>query len=106
MPTITFIEHDGTAHQVTGAVGQSAMQAALFNGVPGIPADCGGACACATCHAYVDDAWLDRVGAAQGSEQDMLETVSELRPVSRLTCQIVLTADMDGLRLQLPETPY
>lgn len=106
MPTITFIEHDGTAHHVTGAVGQSAMQAALFNNVPGIPADCGGACACATCHAYVDAAWLPAIGVAAGSELDMLETVSELRPGSRLTCQIVLTDAMDGLRLQLPASPY
>lgn len=106
MPTITFIEHNGTEHKVNGAVGQSAMQAALFNGVPGIPADCGGACACATCHTYVDGAWVERVGPAQGTELDMLDTVSELRPASRLSCQIVLAEDMDGLRLQLPESPY
>ncbi len=106
MPTLTFIEHNGTVHQVHAEVGQSVMQAATFGGVPGLPADCGGACACATCHTYVDAAWIERVGAAEGAEKDMLDYVPELRATSRLSCQIVVSAEMDGMTLQLPESQY
>lgn len=106
MPSITFIEHNGNEHQVSIEVGQSVMQAATFAGLPGISADCGGACACATCHAYVDEAWIGHFGPAQGTEKDMLENVPMLMPNSRLTCQLVVTADMDGLTLRLPESQY
>lgn len=106
MPDLIFIEHNGTEHRVNAEVGQSVMQAATFNNVPGIPADCGGACACATCHTYVDDAWMDRVTPAQGTEKDMLENVLAPRPNSRLSCQLVVTAEMDGLTLHLPQSQY
>jgi 2Fe-2S ferredoxin len=106
MPVLIFIEHDGTEHRVNADVGQSVMQAATFNSVPGIPADCGGACACATCHAYVDEAWTDRFAPRADTERDMLENASEPRPNSRLTCQLTVTADMDGLTLRLPASQY
>jgi 2Fe-2S ferredoxin len=106
MPTLTIIEHNGTTHQVKADIGQSVMQAATFGGVPGIPADCGGACACATCHGYVDDAWMARVGAAEGTEKDMLDNVPELRPNSRLSCQLVVSAEMDGFTMRLPASQY
>lgn len=106
MPTITFIEHNGTRHEVHAEVGQSAMQAATFAGVPGIPGDCGGACACASCHAYVNDAWAGRFAPAEGTEYDMLENVVERQPTSRLTCQLVVGADMDGLTLRLPAVQF
>jgi 2Fe-2S ferredoxin len=104
MPTITFIEHDGTVHQADAEIGQSVMQAATFAGVPGISADCGGACACATCHAYLEEAWLDAFPPPEGTEPDMLDNVTARRPSSRLTCQLVIGAGMDGLTLRLPES--
>jgi 2Fe-2S ferredoxin len=104
MPTLTFIGHDGTAYRVDAEIGQSVMQAATFAGVPGIPADCGGACACATCHAYLDEAWLGTFPPPEGTESDMLENVTARQPNSRLTCQLVLGAGMDGLTLRLPES--
>ena len=106
MPALIFIEHDGTEHRVQAEGGQSVMQAATFNGVPGSPADCGGACACATCHAYVDEAWLDRFPERQELERDMLDMVVEPRSNSRLTCQLTVTPDMDGLVVRLPQAQY
>ncbi|MBD1552556.1 2Fe-2S iron-sulfur cluster-binding protein [Pseudomonas typographi] len=106
MPTLTFIEHNGTEHHVHGDIGQSVMQAATFASVPGIPADCGGACACATCHCYVDEAWVGRLPEAEGSESDMLDYAFERRDTSRLTCQLWITAEMDGLVLRLPESQF
>lgn len=106
MPTLIFIEHNGTQHQVSGAIGQSVMQAATFASVPGLPADCGGACACATCHAYVDEAWMQRLPAAEGMESDMLDYAFERRDNSRLTCQLVISEAMDGLVIHLPESQF
>lgn len=106
MPTVTFIEHNGTEHRVTFEVGQSAMQAATFAGVPGITADCGGACACATCHTYVEETWLARFPALEEAEDAMLESAVERRPNSRLSCQLVLSEAMDGLTLRLPESQF
>lgn len=106
MPTLTFIEHNGTQHQVKGDVGQSVMQAAVFASVPGIPADCGGACSCATCHTYVDEAWLSKVQAAEGMENDMLEYAFERRDSSRLSCQLIISEDMDGMVLHLPASQF
>lgn len=100
---VTYVEHDGTVHEVTVDPGLTAMQAAVRNGVPGIDADCGGACACATCHVYVDETWQDRVGAPRAMEENMLEFVEERAPNSRLSCQIVLAEELDGLVLRLPE---
>ncbi|ANG64418.1 (2Fe-2S)-binding protein [Marinobacterium aestuarii] len=106
MPTLTLVEHNGTEHQVTGEIGQSVMQAAMFASVPGIQGDCGGACSCATCHAYVDDQWQAQVAEAEGAEADMLEYASERRASSRLTCQLVISEALEGLVLHLPESQY
>ena len=94
MPTITLIEHNGTEHQVNAAM------------VPGIQGDCGGACSCATCHAFVDDAWLSGMPELQESESDMLEYASERKANSRLTCQLTVSANMEGMILRLPESQY
>jgi 2Fe-2S ferredoxin len=106
MPTLTFIDHHGNETQVTGEIGQSVMQAALFAGIAGIPADCGGACSCATCHAYVDDAWFARMPASEDMETSMLDYVAERRDTSRLTCQLVISEAMDGLVLHIPESQF
>ncbi|WP_079437240.1 2Fe-2S iron-sulfur cluster-binding protein [Zoogloea sp. LCSB751] len=106
MPTLTFIEHNGTRHQIHGEVGQSVMQAATFAMLPGIQGDCGGACSCATCHAYVDEAWADRFPSATGTEDEMLDNVTERRANSRLSCQLVIEEGMDGLLIHLPASQY
>ena len=104
MPKITFIEHDGTQHVVDAEVGKSVMQAAMDNLVPGIDADCGGACACSTCHVYVHPDWVSKVPPSEDMEQDMLDFAYEPDPKrSRLTCQMHVTDDFDGLIVQLPE---
>ncbi|MDI4664147.1 2Fe-2S iron-sulfur cluster binding domain-containing protein [Xanthobacter autotrophicus] len=104
MVAITFIEYNGTAHQVEGPEGATAMETAVRNGVPGIVAECGGACACATCHVYVDEAWVEKVGEPSEMEEGMLDFATDVRPNSRLSCQIKLTAALDGLVLNIPET--
>jgi 2Fe-2S ferredoxin len=103
MPKITYIEHSGTRHVVDAKSGQTAMEAAIANMVPGIVAECGGACSCATCHVYVDEAWTDRVGGPSEMEEDMLDFAFDVRPTSRLSCQIKLTDELDGLVLYVPE---
>ena len=103
MPTITFIDVQGTSRSVEAPAGWSVMEAAVKNNVPGIEAECGGACACATCHVYVDEAWLDRVGGAQPMEADMLDFASDMRSNSRLSCQIRIAPDLDGLVVRTPE---
>ncbi|MFG1295935.1 2Fe-2S iron-sulfur cluster-binding protein [Xanthobacter variabilis] len=103
MVAITFIEFNGTSHQVDAPEGATAMEAAVRNGVPGIVAECGGACACATCHVYVEDAWREKVGEPSEMEEGMLDFASDVQPNSRLSCQIKLTAELDGLVLRLPE---
>ena len=102
MARITFIEQDGTRHIVEADTGESLMQAAKNNGVPGILADCGGACACATCHVYVQEDWLARTGAPDGMETDMLEAADQVRGTSRLSCQIRVTGELDGLIVEIP----
>lgn len=106
MPTITFIEHDGTPHVVEATVGASLMNAAVNNFVPGVLGDCGGSCACATCHGYIDDDWIARVPAAQQDEQVMLPGVLEGRPNSRLLCQLQMSDELDGLLVRLPASQY
>ncbi|MEX6632601.1 2Fe-2S iron-sulfur cluster-binding protein [Hyphococcus lacteus] len=103
MPKITFIEQNGTEHAVEAAEGASVMEAAVKNMVPGIDADCGGACACATCHIYVDDAWREKTGKAATMEESMLDFAYEPKENSRLSCQIKVTQDLDGLVVRLPE---
>lgn len=104
MPAITFIEYDGRARTVEAPVGRTAMQAALDAGVSGILADCGGSCTCATCHAYVDQGWWPKLPPPAASEREMLSAALERREHSRLTCQIRLTPELDGLVLHLPES--
>ncbi|MGU3493645.1 2Fe-2S iron-sulfur cluster-binding protein [Xanthobacteraceae bacterium A53D] len=103
MPAITFISFDGATHTVNAPVGATAMEVAVRNNVPGVDADCGGACACATCHVYVDEAWRTAVGEPGEMEEDMLDFASDVRPNSRLSCQIKITDGLDGLVLHTPE---
>ena len=102
MLKVLFVQPDGQRVQADGVEGITAMEAALRAGVVGIEADCGGACSCATCHVYVDEAWKDAVGAASGMEEDMLDFAYDVRPHSRLSCQIRLTDALDGLVLHVP----
>jgi ferredoxin, 2Fe-2S len=102
MPRITFIEPDGSRRVVDAPLGVTLMEAAVQNGVQGILALCGGACACATCHVYVDAAWLSRLGAREEMEEGMLECAWEPRDNSRLSCQIHVTADLEGLEVTVP----
>ncbi|CAM3043470.1 MULTISPECIES: 2Fe-2S iron-sulfur cluster-binding protein [Methylobacterium] len=102
MPKITYVDHAGTERTVEGSVGATVMETALRNNVPGIDAECGGACACATCHVYVADAWIDVVGKAQDMEQDMLDFASDVRENSRLSCQIKIAPNLDGLVVSTP----
>lgn len=106
MPLVKFISHDGVEQDVHVASGTSVMHAAVDNGVSGILADCGGACSCATCHCYVDDAWLDKVKEADDVESQMLEFVMEPQPNSRLSCQIEVSDELDGLVVRLPEKQF
>ena len=103
MPHITYIESDGTRHETEGEVGSTVMETAIMNGVPGIVAECGGACTCATCHVYVDDAWTETVGGPSMMEEDMLDFAYDVRPTSRLSCQIKMSDALDGLVVHVPE---
>lgn len=98
---LTFVEPDGTMHEREAEAGQTVMELAVGTGVPGILGDCGGACACATCHVYVDPEWQDRLPPATEIEADMLDIVDDRRDTSRLGCQIRLQEDHDGLVLHL-----
>ena len=103
MASITFIEHDGTQHEVVATEGISVMENAIQNGVPGIDADCGGQCSCATCHVYVKPDWFEKTGTIGDMEESMLDLNPERQGTSRLSCQIPMTADLDGLTVDLPE---
>lgn len=103
MPNIIFIEPDGTRKSVNAQIGQSIMEVAVQNGVNGIDADCGGACSCATCHGYIDEKWRDRIESADSVELEMLDFAYMRAVGSRLTCQIKVVDDMDGLLIRLPE---
>lgn len=103
MTDIVFLAPDGSEFRVAAANGTTCMENAVRNDVPGIDADCGGACACATCHVYVDEAWREAVGAASEMEADMLDFAFEVRPESRLSCQIRVRPELDGLVLRVPE---
>ena len=102
MPKITFIDPDGNRHVLDAEEGSSVMKVAVHNGVPGIEADCGGACSCATCHVYVDPAWIEATGSAGETEADMLEVAVDPETTSRLACQIQVTKDLDGLVVRIP----
>lgn len=103
MAQITFLSHDGESHTVDIVEGQSLMQIATNNAIPGIDGDCGGECACGTCHVIVDSDWVDRTGTQGEDEEEMLSLTPEREPTSRLSCQITVTEAMDGLTVTLPE---
>jgi ferredoxin, 2Fe-2S len=102
MPKINYIEHDGKKRTVDAPVGTTVMENAIKNGVPGIVAECGGACSCATCHVHVDEAWKEKVGPPSPMEEDMLDFAFDVRPTSRLSCQIKVTDELDGLVVHTP----
>lgn len=106
MAKITFIQPDGSQQAVEAKPGMTVMEAARLNNIPGIEAECGGACACATCHVYVDAAWTDRTGKAATMEEDMLDFAFDVRPESRLSCQIKVTPELDGLVLRVPAKQF
>ena len=103
MPQITYIEFDGTSHEVDVPSGISVMEGAIDNNIPGIEAECGGACSCATCHVYVDPAWVKATGTAEDIEQGMLECAMDLQDNSRLSCQLNVSDELDGLVVRMPE---
>lgn len=103
MAHITYVEPDGTRHETEGEVGSTVMETAIMNGVPGIIAECGGACTCATCHVYVDEAWTGTVGGPSMMEEDMLDFAFAVKPTSRLSCQIKVKDELDGLVVHVPE---
>ncbi|MEM6438728.1 MAG: 2Fe-2S iron-sulfur cluster-binding protein [Pseudomonadota bacterium] len=103
MVKITFIEFGGAEHVVDVEEGLTVMEGARDNDIPGIEADCGGACACSTCHVYVDEAWADRLPGKDAMEEDMLDFAYEPKDTSRLTCQLKVTPDLEGLVVRMPE---
>lgn len=103
MARITFIAPDGTRYDVDAANGSTIMENAIRNGVPGIEAECGGACACATCHVYVAAEWREATGTPEPMEEDMLDFAYDVRPGSRLSCQIRVTDALDGIVVTVPE---
>tara|TARA_B110000196_G_C21059642_1_gene621728 strand:- start:853 stop:1173 length:321 start_codon:yes stop_codon:yes gene_type:complete len=102
MPKITYIEHNGKEHAVEVPNEWSLMEGAVQNNIPGIDADCGGACACATCHVYLDEKWFNKIKKKDDAEQDMLDMAFEPKQFSRLACQITITDDLDGLVVKMP----
>lgn len=106
MAKITYIEHNGTKHEIEVDNGLSVMEGAINNLIPGIDADCGGACACATCHVYVDDAWLSKTGEIGDMEETMLDFAEGRQENSRLSCQIKVSDELDGLTVTMPESQH
>ncbi|MGA0604457.1 2Fe-2S iron-sulfur cluster-binding protein [Phenylobacterium sp. VNQ135] len=104
MARITYIEHNGTEHVVDVKAGLSVMEGAVKNNIAGIDADCGGACACATCHVFVDEAWLDQVGSRSTMEESMLGFAQGVEENSRLCCQIKVSDTLNGLIVRMPES--
>ena len=106
MAKITFILHNGAEQTVEGLPGMSVMETAVKNMVPGIDADCGGACACATCHVYIEPEWVEKAGGRNPMEEDMLDFAFDVRENSRLSCQIKVSDALDGLRVKVPEKQF
>ena len=106
MAKITYIEFSGTEHVVDVKSGLSVMEGAVKNNIPGIDADCGGACACATCHVYVDPAWQGKTGSQSAMEESMLDFAENVEPNSRLSCQIKVTDELDGLVVRMPQSQH
>ena len=103
MAKITYIENNGTSHTVDVAEGLTVMEGAVQNNIPGIDADCGGGMACATCHVYVKDEWFDKINKKSEGEDDMIDQAYEPKKNSRLSCQILVSPEIDGLEVHLPE---
>ena len=103
MAKITYKTHDDKTFEVEAASGTTVMENAIKNSVPGIEAECGGACACATCHVYIDEQWAEKVGSPEVMEEDMLDFAWEVQPTSRLSCQVKVTDELDGLVVRIPE---
>ena len=103
MPKITYIENNGKSHTIEIANGLSVMEGAVQNNIPGIDADCGGSMACATCHVYVKEEWLDKLPTKEDGEEDMLDMAFEPKKNSRLSCQLMVSDQLDGLVVNLPE---
>lgn len=106
MPNITFKSHDGQSREVYAEIGNSLMETAVDNGVVGVVADCGGACSCATCHVYLEPAWISQLPGPDDSEQELLEFAIGRKNNSRLSCQIEITEEMEGMQVHTPESQY
>ncbi|HEY3695246.1 2Fe-2S iron-sulfur cluster-binding protein [Phenylobacterium sp.] len=106
MAKITYIQFDGAEHTIDVRNSLTVMEGAVKNNVPGIDADCGGACACATCHVYVDEAWREKTGTASAMEESMLDFAENVKENSRLSCQIKVSDALDGLIVRLPESQH
>jgi 2Fe-2S ferredoxin len=108
MPKVSYVAHGGLVSTVDVPLGENVMRGALYNGIDGIVGECGGAPSCATCHCYIDESWVATVGAPVGHiEEELLQAAaSELKPSSRLSCQIVMTEELDGLVVHLPQAQY
>jgi 2Fe-2S ferredoxin len=106
MAKITYIEFDGTEHVIDVKNGLSVMEGAVKNNIPGIDADCGGACACATCHVYVQDDWLAKTGDKSAMEESMLDFAENVEDNSRLSCQIKVSDELDGLTVKMPQSQH
>jgi len=106
MVKLTFVQPDGASRTVDAEPGVTVMEAAKLNDIPGIEAECGGACACATCHVYVDPEWVEKTGKPEAIEEDMLDFAFDVRKESRLSCQIKVTPDLDGLTVRVPAKQF
>lgn len=106
MPTVVYVKHDGSSEEVHVENGTSVMQGAVDNMIDGILGDCGGTCSCATCHCYVDEAWVEKAGAPGEMEKDLLTCVLNPEANSRLSCQIIVNDELDGLVVKLPESQF
>ncbi|KAB7742690.1 MULTISPECIES: 2Fe-2S iron-sulfur cluster-binding protein [Parvibaculum] len=106
MAKVTYVEHNGKEHTIDVAEGLTLMEGAVKNMVPGIDADCGGACACATCMIYVPEEWLAKIPGKEDMEETMLDFCEHTQANSRLSCQIKVTPELDGIRVSLPESQH
>ena len=106
MAKIKYIEHNGKEHEIEVSSGLTVMEGAIKNNIPGIDADCGGACACATCHVYINQDWVEKLNPKEDAEEDMLDFAFDVKDNSRLSCQISVTDELDGLIVNLPEKQF
>jgi 2Fe-2S ferredoxin len=106
MANIKYIEHNGKEHEIEVSTGLTVMEGAIKNNIPGIDADCGGACACATCHVYINQDWVEKLNPKEDTEEDMLDFAFDVKENSRLSCQISVNDELDGLVVNLPEKQF